>query len=135
MALKFDVPTRNALLDALADRIGSGGILRIYSGTRPAAVATAPDGGNTVLAELEMGSPVAPAASGGVLTMNAISQDNAADATGTASWFRVFQSNGTTAILDGDVGTSGTDMILNTTSIVIGGPVIINSFTITAPGA
>lgn len=134
MALKFTVASRNALLDSITASVGSAGLLRIYTGARPATPATALSG-NTLLAELTLGSPLAPAASGGVLTLNAITQDSAADATGTATFFRIFQSNGTTAVIDGDVATSGSDLNLNTTSIVTGGPVQITSFTITAPGA
>jgi hypothetical protein len=70
-----------------------------------------------------------------VATFNAIAQDSAADATGTAAFFRIFQSDGTTAVIDGDVGTTGSDLNLNTTSIVAGGPIQITSMTLTAPGA
>jgi hypothetical protein len=76
----------------------------------------------------------APAASGGVLTANAISNGTAA-ATGTASWFRLFQSNGTTAIMDGDVGTSGSDLNLNNTSIATSQTVSVTSFTVTEGNA
>jgi hypothetical protein len=72
----------------------------------------------------------APAASGGVLTANAITSGTAA-ATGTASWFRLFQSNGTTAIMDGDVSTSGADLNLNNTSIATSQTVSVTSFTVT----
>jgi hypothetical protein len=81
---------------------------------------------------------MAPPASGGVLTLNSIQSDNSANASGTATWFRIFQSNGTTAVIDGEVGATGSttaDLILNTTSIVATGPVSITSFQITAPGA
>lgn len=134
MALQLSVASRNALLDTISTSVGSGGILRIYSGARPANVGTA-IGAQVVLAELTLGSPLAPSASGGVLTLNAITQDSSANATGTASFFRIFQSNGTTAVIDGDVAVSASDLNLNTVSIVSGGPVQITSFTITAPGA
>jgi hypothetical protein len=44
-------------------------------------------------------------------------------------------TSGNTAVIDGNVGTSGSDLNLNTTSIVTGGPVAISSFTITAGNA
>jgi hypothetical protein len=66
-----------------------------------------------------------------VLTLNAITQDSSANATGTAAFFRITTSGGT-AIVQGTVGTSGADLNLNTTSIVINGPVAVSSFTITA---
>jgi hypothetical protein len=66
-----------------------------------------------------------------VLTANAITQDSSANATGTATHFRLFQSNGTTAVMDGDVGASGSDLNLTTTSIVATQPVSVTSFVIT----
>lgn len=130
MTLGLSTALRNGLLDAFPTAIGASGKIRIYSGTRPATGGTA----TTLLAELPLSATSAPAASGGVLTFNAITTDSSADATGTASWFRVLTS-GNTAVIDGDVGTSGSDLNLNTTSIVSGGPVAISSFTITAPNA
>lgn len=130
MTLGLSTAARNGLLDAITTAIGSSGKLRIYSGTRPATGGTA----TTLLAELPLSATAAAAASSGVLTLNAITNDSSADATGTASWFRVLTS-GNTAVIDGDVGTSGSDLNLNTTSIVSGGPVAVSSFTITAPNA
>jgi hypothetical protein len=133
MALKFSTALRNARADAISATIGNAGVLRIYSGTRPADVGTAVTS-QVLLAELVCGSPFAAAASGGVLTVGAITQDSSANNTGTASWFRFF-TNGGTAVFDGDVGTSGADLNLNTLSIVAGGPVQVTSATITEGGA
>ena len=130
MAIKYDTTTRNNMLDALTTRVGTSGRLRIYNGTRPANVGTAITS-QTMLAELTCNATAfAAAASGGVLTANAISNGTAA-ATGTASWFRLFQSNGTTAIMDGDVSTAGADLNLNNTSIATGQTVSVSSFTVT----
>ena len=62
-----------------------------------------------------------------------ITTDASANATGTASWFRVTTSGGT-AVYDGTVGTANADLVMNTTSLVAGGPVSVTSLTITAPG-
>ena len=129
MALGLNATLRNNMLDEITARAGASARIRIYSGTRPAT------GGaeTTVLAELTgNASAFAAAASGGVLTLNAITADSSANATGTASWFRIDSSGGTNHVLDGDVGTSGSDLNLNSTSIVSGGSVSISSFTITA---
>ena len=72
----------------------------------------------------------AASAASGVLTLNTITQDSSANATGTATWFRIVDS-GATFILDGDVGTSGSDLNLTTTSIVATQPVSVTSATIT----
>lgn len=130
MALGYATALRNARLDAITTRAGSNAVLRIYSGTRPAT------GGaeTTILAELTCNATFAPAASGGVLTLNSITADSSANNTGTATWFRI-QSSGAVHVLDGDVGVSGSDMNLSTTSIVSGATVSITSATITAGNA
>jgi hypothetical protein len=128
MALAYDtVSIRNVMLDAITTRAGASALLRIYDGTRPATGGSA----TTLLAELTCNATFAPAASGGVLTLNAITQDSSANATGTATWFRIVKADGTSFVLDGNVGTSGSDLNLTTTSIVATQPVSISSFVIT----
>lgn len=131
MALGYNVTLRNNQLDEITARAGASALLRIYSGTRPATGGTA----TTLLAELTCNATFAPGASSGVLTLNAITQDSSANATGTASWFRIVQSDGSTHVLDGDVGTSGSDLNLTTVSIVSGQPVSISNAAITRGNA
>ena len=126
MALAYATTLRNAMLDAITTAIGSSGLLRIYDGSRPASGGTA----TTKLAELALSATAAGAASSGVLTFNSITQDSSADATGTATWFRIVTSGGT-FVIDGSVGTSGSDLNLTTTSIVATQPVSVTSFVIT----
>lgn len=126
MALGFVTTLRNSRLDQITSAVGSSGLLRIYDGSRPATGGTA----TTLLAELTCNATFAPSASGGVLTLNSITQDSSANATGTATWFRLATSGGT-AQVDGNVGTSGSDLNLTTTSIVSGQPVSVSSATIT----
>lgn len=126
MALAYSSTLRNARMDAITTAIGASGLLRIYDGTRPASGGTA----TTLLAQLSLSATAAPGASGGVLTFNSITQDSSADATGTATWFRITTSGGT-FVIDGSVGTSGSDLNLTTTSIVITQPVSVTSFVIT----
>lgn len=130
MTLGIVTTTRNAMLDAITTAIGSNGLLRIYDGSRPATGGTA----TTLLAQLALSATAAPGASSGVLTLSTITADSSADATGTATWFRITTSGGT-AVLDGSVGTSGADLNLNTTSIVASANVAVTSFTITAGNA
>ena len=118
------------MLDAITTAAGNGALLRIYDGSRPATGGTA----TTLLAELTCGTPFAAAAgtpTTGRLDLSAITQDSSANATGTATWFRIVKSDGTTHVLDGSVGTSGSDLNLTTTSITLGQPVSVTSFTIT----
>lgn len=132
--LRLTAAARNAMWDAVNTLLNAGSgpaTCNIYSGTQPANGDTALSG-NTLLATLTCTDPAAPSASGGVLTFSAITQDSAADATGTATFARFFSST-PTAIFDCDAGTSGTTVILNTASIVVGGPVTITSATLTLP--
>lgn len=135
MVLGIVATARNAMLDALNARINLGagaGLLRIYDGTRPATGGAA----TTLLAELTLSDPAAPAAAAGVLTLSAITQDSSANATGTATWFRIVDSDAN-AVFDGSVTATGGggDLQLVTTSITATQPVQVSSFTITAGNA
>jgi hypothetical protein len=130
MALAYSVTLRNNQLNQISTAIGTSGLLRIYSGTRPATGGAT----TTLLAELPLSATAAPAASSGSVTFNAITADASADNTGTATWFRVTTSGGT-HVIDGDVGTSGSDLNLSSTSIVAGGNVSVTSFVVSAGNA
>ena len=93
----FSAAARNAALNAMFDLLNTG-YLRIYSGTQPANVAAAITG--TLLAELTFGATAFAAASAGSKTANAITQDSSANATNTATHYRCFASDGTTAHAD-----------------------------------
>lgn len=133
MTIGMSTNLRNARVDAITTFAGNGALLRLYDGTRPSTSGTA----TTLLAELTCGTPFAASASGGVLTLGSITQDSAANAAGTATWFRLVKSDGTTHIMDGSVTATGGggDMELVTTSITTGQPVQVTSFTITEGGA
>ena len=131
MALAYSTAIRNAMLDAITTGAGGSALLRIYDGTRPATGGAA----TTLLAELTCNATFAPGASSGVLTLNSITQDPSANATGTATWFRIVKSDGTTFVMDGNVGTSGSDLNLTTTSIVATQQVSVTSFVINEANA
>lgn len=125
-----------AMCDALVDLIdvGGAGSLKIYDGTRAATTDTAV-GAQVLLATLPFSATAfgaATTASPSVATANAITNDSAADATGTATWFRILNGSGT-AIMDGNVGTSAADLILNTASIVANAVVSITAGTVSVP--
>jgi hypothetical protein len=126
---KFANVTVNAEADALA-RLLDNGYLRIYSGTQPATADTALSG-NTLLAELRFAATSAAGASAGVLTFSAITSDTSADATGTAAFYRALKSDGTSVVMDGSVGTSSADLVLNSTAIQSGAQVDVTSFAVT----
>ena len=124
--LSYSVTIRNEMLDRITANVGGSGFLRIYDGTRPATGGAA----TTLLAELTGNATFAPAAAGAVLTLNAITQDSSANATGTATWARWVSSGGTFCV-GMNVGTSGADLNLTTTLINAGQPVSVSTFTIT----
>lgn len=122
--------TVNGQGDNLATRLNSG-FLRIYDGTQPATADTAITT-QVLLAELTFSATAAPATSNGLITFNAITSDSSANATGTPTWFRAVQSNGTTVVMDGSVGASGANLNLSGLTagqIIIGGTVAVSSFT------
>jgi len=117
----------NAEANALA-ALANTGYIRIYDGTRPTNADTAV-GAQVLLAELRFGATAFGAAVAGVLTANAITPDASANAGGTASWARILQSNGTTALWDDEVGTATSNIILNSTTIGLGAAVSISALT------
>jgi len=128
MALSYTIAVRNSMLDAIVTAVGASGLVRIYDGTRPAGPGTAIST-QVLLAELTC-SATFGTVSGGVLTVSSITADSSANATGTATWFRVTTSAGA-GVIDGNVGTSGSDLNLTSTGITTGQSVSITSFTIT----
>lgn len=133
MAIKHSATLRTAQADAVTTAVGNAGLLRIYSGTRPANVAAAITG--SLLAEVTLGSPFAPGAVSGVLSPTVPQSDLSADASGTATHYRLWKSDGTTAVQDGDVSTSGADCNLNTVTLVVGGVFTITGWTHTIGNA
>lgn len=127
---KLSNAAANAGVDAIAALL-DGGVVKIYTGTQPASPETAVTD-QTLLAVLGLGSPAFGATVNGVATAEAITEEDAALATGTAAWFRAEDSEGN-PVLDGSVGTSDADMVLPTTSIVEYAEVHIDSWTLTLP--
>jgi hypothetical protein len=109
----------------------SSGFLTIYTGSQPAL-----DGSvtGTVLVQLTFGSTAfaSAVASGGIVTATANSIGSAtATNTGTAGYFALLASNGTTVIATGVCGTSGSDLNMSTLALSAGTVVSCSQFTIT----
>lgn len=116
----------NAEASAIGTLFNSGSI-NIYSGTQPVNANTGLSG-NTLLVTLTLGNPAFGTPTGGVITANAITSGTAV-ATATATFARWFKSDGTTVVMDVQVGTSGAAINLNTTSIVNGALIAITAYT------
>jgi hypothetical protein len=129
-----------AKANASVDRLDLGttnasGRIRIYSGTVPAD-ADASLGAAVLLAELVMSNPAYGNAvdinPGARATASAISDDTAADAGGTPSFYRAVDRDAV-AVHQGTVGVGSGDLQINASPIVINAIVSITSLTYTQP--
>lgn len=130
--LKYSASLKNLQMDGITTRCGASALLLIYSGTQAATPDTA-IGAQVLLATLTCNATFAPAASGGVLTLNAITSGTGSGGAGggtNATWFRMTTA-GSVAHLDGTVGISGSDLNLNNTNIATGQTVACTSFVLT----
>jgi len=108
--------------------------IKIYTGSKPANTSVAPDGttqkllGTCNCATVAVGGVDVGSVTTNRLTFGPIAQDAAADDSGTATWARVLDGDGV-AVFDIDASSiAGTGALkLNTTAIVVGGPISISS--------
>lgn len=135
MAVQYSVAVRNAQDDALETVVGTSAIMTILSGSPPANCATADSG--TVLATLNLPSDWMANASSGAKAKSGTWQDTSADASGTAGYFRIKDSGGTTCHMQGTITATGGggDLTLDNVVLASGQQVTISSFTITAGNA
>ena len=132
--LQLSVGARNARLDAIETTGSTSPKLQIWTGTQPADCATTDSG--TKLVEMSLPSDWMNAASSGTKTLLG-SWTGTGITNGTAGYFRIKPTSvtGTNAFIQGTVGTSGTDMTLDNTSIATSQVVNVNSFTLTDANA
>lgn len=133
MATRISTTARNAACDAIVDLTDGGpaaGTIKVYTGSQPATANDAETG--TLLATFTLADPAFGNAATGVASLTSVPRTTTGLAAGTAGWFRLEDSTGAN-ILDGSVGTSGADLILNTTTISVGVSVEITSGTVTMP--
>ena len=132
-----------AMCDAAVDALDGGAsnaVIQIYADVQPTDADTAV-GAQVLLATLACSDP----AFGGAIddtgkataTASAITDDTSADATDVATWFRASTttdgSTPVTTIMDGSVGTSSADMIINTVNIESGATVSVTAWTVSQP--
>jgi len=122
MAVTYTPAVKNARLDAVTTAISATGVLEI--GTTGMA---------SILATINLNNPAAAGASGGVLTLSGFPKsDSSADNSGIAAAARIRTASGGTDIVTGlTVGTSGSDINLDSVNITAGQTVTINSASIT----
>ena len=129
--LRYSNGTRHAQNEGLITYAGSGAKIRLYQGTQPAtandAITT-----QTLLVECIVSGPFGTDTDG-TLTLGSVSAGTAI-AGGTANFFRIVKSDGSTVVMDGSVGVTGADLNLNTTTInvtqtvdITGGTIVRNN--------
>jgi hypothetical protein len=117
---------RNATIDVITTAVGNAGLLKLCDGIRPATGGTI----TNVLGTFTCGTPFAAGAAAGVLSPTLPANTTGA-AAGTATWARLTTSAGV-FVADLSVGTSATEIIVNTTTISIGLTLSVTSWSVTA---
>lgn len=102
-ALSMATLSRNDRCTALVTTAGTGSVMQIRSGTRPANANSAVTG--TLLATLTWTGVSVGSCSGGVLDVNeaGATQNSASHTSGTPGYIRWLKSDGTTVVMDIDV--------------------------------
>ena len=137
MILRLIPALRSAIADLWISYFDAGtgpAIIEFYTGAIPTAL------GDALTDQVKLGtltcSDPAATQTTGAITFGTITQDSAADASGTAAWAYIKDSTG--AIVNAvDVTDNAGDGLIkvNTTTIVEGGPIAITSITLTVGGA
>lgn len=136
MALQYSVSVRNAQLDAVESTIGTAAVLKIYDLTAGAPADCSAAITATVLASITLPSDWMAAASSGSKAKSG-TWSATASGTGTADFWRLFASDGTTCGAQGTVTATGGggDMTLDNASIASGQTVTVSTFSIAAGNA
>jgi len=139
--IQYSTAQRNANVTNIVTLLGATGYLMILTGSQPASVATVDS--NTEIVDLPL-SATAGTVSGGVLTFNPITSENAV-AMGTAGHWLLCNTSvvadcvaasSTTRVAQGSVAVSGGDLnFAGGVSFVVGETISVPSFSVTANGA
>lgn len=132
MTLQYSTTLRNNQLDQVEVTAGASAKLQLRSGAQPANCAAAASG--TLLAEITLPADWMNAAASGSKTKLG-TWTTTGLAAGTIAHFRIVDNAGTTCHMQGSVGTTGTDMTVDNTSIAVGQTVTVNTFTLNAGNA
>jgi hypothetical protein len=138
MTTHLPIASQDAACDAVVDRTDLGtaeteGKIRVYSGSQPTSANDAPTG--TLLAEVDLDNPAfgdSGAVTDGVASLLGVPLSAAGITDGVAGWFRIVNRDLAT-VVDGEVGTTDAEMIVNTTSVGTGVTFEILSLTVTMP--
>jgi tellurite resistance-related uncharacterized protein len=133
MPFQTSATLRNNMIGQYETTVGTAPKLQLRTGAQPADCAAADSG--TLIAEITLPSDWLTAASAGAVSKNGTWAGTAV-ATGTIAHYRIKDSGGTTTHEQGNVGTSGTDLVLDSNVVnSIGQNVTITGWTRTQGGA
>jgi hypothetical protein len=120
MSVTYTTAVKNARLDAVTTQLGTAGKLEIGTASMAAVIVT-----------FNLNNPAAAGAASGVLTFSGFPKTSAASAGGTAAAARLRTGANVDIVTGLTVGTSGSDINLDSTNVSSGQNVTINSATIT----
>ena len=133
MTMRVSTGVRDGAASAFSTEVDAGAgtsVLELRSGARPTNLTDAAAG--TLLASFDLPDPSFGAPSSGTITANAITATTGA-ADGTVGHFRVVNGDAAPVEDSDSVGTSGTELVLNTLEISTGVDVEITAWTVTFP--
>lgn len=126
MAISMATTLRNNRLDQITSFAGTSAKIRIYTAAYASPLCDV----------ICNATAFAAGASGGILTLNAMTGSGTATGAGTAAIARIYKSDGTTMVLEGlTVGTSGSNINITNTTIAVSDTVTVSSASITEGNA
>lgn len=144
MAIRLSVGTRNGLVGTRGIKeMFDGGFIGIFTGGQPADADQAETG--SLLCTISSSSGTAGITLGtqgaGAIPKDSNVWSGLVGTAGVAGYFRLYDSNrttgsnGTACRIDGNVGVSGSDLVLSNTTLTVGATLTIDTATITQPAS
>lgn len=134
MGTRISTTARDAACNGIVDliEVGAGtSKLQFWSGTRPGTFGAAP--GGTLLAEISLAATAFGASATGVATAAGLPLATTGLAAGVIAFATVLDQNGDEVMDTDSVGTSATEIVVNTTSVSVGVDVTVTAWTVTMP--
>ena len=125
---------QDLMADAAVDHVDTGtgtAVLEIYSGSAPVSIGGSPAG--TLLVSFDLADPAFGASSSGTATLLGVPISGTGVGDATAGYARVVNQNGDAIFDTEDVGTSGNEVTMSTTTVSTGLDVSLTAMTISAP--
>lgn len=128
---KLSAAAKNAATEAVTAML-NGGYIDLYAGPQPAEPGERAKS-QVRLLRIPLSDPAFTPATEGRAEVFRSWESNPAEATGKIEWFRAYRYDGV-VVMDGSVGTSGSDMNLNDVDIRTGTVIFMKAFRFAALG-